>query len=139
MGVSRKQSTPNFLKNQHLLPPDTHMYVCISGGKKCPFFGKFVCFVFLKHLLWDSSFCFIIDELKGFWLNLCWMLEMFMSTVSFIVQLTVKLLCLLNILLSDYDLNCLKSWYSGLLSFLISFLICFSLFSFSYILMPCNS
>ena len=36
-------------------------------------------------------------------------IEMFMSTVSFIVQLIVKLFCLLNILLSDYDLNCLKS------------------------------
>ena len=67
-------------------------------------------------------------------------IEMFMSTVSLIVQLIVKLFCLLSILLSDYDLNCLKSRYSGLLSFLISFLICFSLLSsFSYILMPCNS
>ena len=23
------------------LPPDTHMYVCVSGVKKCWFFGKF--------------------------------------------------------------------------------------------------
>ena len=29
MGVSGKQSTPNFT------------YVCVSGGKKCSFFGKF--------------------------------------------------------------------------------------------------
>ena len=27
MGVSRKQSPPNFLKNEHFLPPDTNMYV----------------------------------------------------------------------------------------------------------------
>ena len=27
MGVSRKQSTPNFPKNEHFLPPDTHTYV----------------------------------------------------------------------------------------------------------------
>ena len=33
-GVSRKQSKPNFPKNEHLLPPDTDMFVCVSGGKK---------------------------------------------------------------------------------------------------------
>ena len=31
-GLSRKQSTSNFPKNRHFL--------CISGGKKCLFFGK---------------------------------------------------------------------------------------------------
>ena len=31
-GVSRKQSTSNFPKNEHFLP--------VSGGKKCSFFGK---------------------------------------------------------------------------------------------------
>ena len=31
MGVSRKQSTPNFLQNEHFLAPKTHG--CISGGK----------------------------------------------------------------------------------------------------------
>ena len=41
MGVSRKQSTPNFPKNEHFLPPDTRTYVWVSGGKKCLFFGKF--------------------------------------------------------------------------------------------------
>ena len=25
----------NFPKNEHILPPDTHTYVCISGVKKC--------------------------------------------------------------------------------------------------------
>ena len=60
--VSRKQSTPNFPKNEHFLPPDAHTLnvhktfrtrpgrllnilctfkVCASGGKKCSFFGKF--------------------------------------------------------------------------------------------------
>ena len=34
-GVSRKQSKPNFPKNKHFSPPDTHMYV--SGSKKCSF------------------------------------------------------------------------------------------------------
>ena len=25
----------------YVLPPDTHTYVCVAGGKKCLFFGKF--------------------------------------------------------------------------------------------------
>ena len=41
MVVSRKQSTPNFPKNKHFFPLDTHTCVCVSGGKKCSFFGKF--------------------------------------------------------------------------------------------------
>ena len=40
MGVSRKQSTPNFQKNEHFLLP--------SGGKKCSFFGKFDVLCFLE-------------------------------------------------------------------------------------------
>ena len=47
-GVSRKQSTPNFPKNKHFLPPDTHTYLCVSGGKKCSFFGKFDVLCLLK-------------------------------------------------------------------------------------------
>ena len=47
-GVSRKQSTTNFPKNKHFLPPDTHTYVCVSGGNKCSFFGKFRVLCFLK-------------------------------------------------------------------------------------------
>ena len=37
MGVSRNQSTPNFPKNEHSLPPD----MCVSGGKKCSFLRIF--------------------------------------------------------------------------------------------------
>ena len=47
-GVSRKQSMSNFPKNEHFVPLDTHTYVCVSGGKKCSFFGKFVVFCFLE-------------------------------------------------------------------------------------------
>ena len=28
-------------QNFHFLPPDAHAYVCVSGGRKCQFFGKF--------------------------------------------------------------------------------------------------
>ena len=27
--------TQNFPKSQHFLHPDTHTYMCVSGGKKC--------------------------------------------------------------------------------------------------------
>ena len=37
----KKQSTPNFPKNEHFLLPDTYTYVCVSGGKKCSLFGTF--------------------------------------------------------------------------------------------------
>ena len=48
MGVSKKQSTPNFPKNEHFLPPNAHAYVCVSGGKKCSFYGKFDVLCFLE-------------------------------------------------------------------------------------------
>ena len=32
--VTRKQSTPNFPKNEHFLPHNTYTYVWASGGKK---------------------------------------------------------------------------------------------------------
>ena len=59
-GVTRKQSTPNFPKNEHFLPSVTHTYVCLSIGKKF-FWENLVCFVFLKHSFWDSCFCLITD------------------------------------------------------------------------------
>ena len=47
-GVSRKQSMPKFPKNKHFLPPDTNTCVCVSGGKKCLFFGNFGVLCFLE-------------------------------------------------------------------------------------------
>ena len=46
--ISRKQSTPNFPKNEHFLPPDTH----IRGKEMFVFFGKFgvVCFLEISVL-----------------------------------------------------------------------------------------
>ena len=60
-GVSRKQIEPNFPKNEHFLPPDTHTYV--QGVRNVRFSENLAYFVFLKHLFWDSSFCLITDEL----------------------------------------------------------------------------
>ena len=36
---------------------------CVSGGKKCLFFGNLACFVFLKHPFWDLPFCLITDSI----------------------------------------------------------------------------
>ena len=47
--VSRKESTPNFPKNEHFLTP----------------------FVFLKHPFWDSSFCLITHVIWGILFQLC--------------------------------------------------------------------
>ena len=44
--ITRKQSTPNFLKNKHFLPLDTHTHA-YQGDKKCSFFGKFGVLCFL--------------------------------------------------------------------------------------------
>ena len=45
-GSISKRSSPNYPKSDHFLPPDTNTYLCVSGGKKCSFFGKFgvLCF-----------------------------------------------------------------------------------------------
>ena len=42
---------PKFPKNKHFLPPDMHTYVCVSGGKKCLFFGNFGVLCFLETLV----------------------------------------------------------------------------------------
>ena len=52
MKVTRKESTPNFPKNEHFLSPDTHTYVCVSGSKKCLFFRKlFSCYLCFENRL----------------------------------------------------------------------------------------
>ena len=55
MGVSRKQSTPNFPKNEHFLPPVKHRHVCVSRGKKCSVVGKFGVLNFLETPVWRFS------------------------------------------------------------------------------------
>ena len=41
IGIIHLVRTQNVPKNLHFSPLDTHTYVCVSGGKKCKFFGKF--------------------------------------------------------------------------------------------------
>ena len=35
IGIIHLVPTQNFLKNLYFLPFETHLYVCLSGGKKC--------------------------------------------------------------------------------------------------------
>ena len=53
MNVSRKQSLSNFPKNEYFLPPHAHMYVCVSGGKKC-FEAPVLRFAFLPYYRWNN-------------------------------------------------------------------------------------
>ena len=50
-GCFKKQSAPNFPKNEHL-PPDTHTDVCVSEVKNVRFFGKFNVLCFLETPAW---------------------------------------------------------------------------------------
>ena len=59
---------PNFPKNDYFLPSNTHTYVCVSGGKKYLFFGKFgvLCFLItpvlrlalLPYYQQNMNYCF---------------------------------------------------------------------------------
>ena len=62
-GHFKKTKYVQFSKNEHFLPPNKHTNVCISGGKKCSFFGKFDMLCFLENPFWDSSYCCITDKL----------------------------------------------------------------------------
>ena len=59
--VTRKQSTPNFQKNEHL-PPNTNVFV--SGGKKYSFFGKFDLLCFLVTSVWRFVFLTYHQQIK---------------------------------------------------------------------------
>ena len=68
---TRKLSTPNFPKNEHFLPPDTHVFfckktngainyfvkklVCVSGSKKCSLFEKSCVLCFFVNLRFKIS------------------------------------------------------------------------------------
>ena len=52
-GISKRVFQENierqiFQKTNISYPPDTHTYVCVSGDKKCLFFGKFDVLRFLE-------------------------------------------------------------------------------------------
>ena len=85
--VLQEKSTPNFLKKEHFLLPDTHTLQYVSGVKKCLFFRKFgvLCFlvapvlrfVFLPHYQW------IQNPLEHLTLSFSWKYSTFKSRLLF--------------------------------------------------------
>ena len=63
MDVTRKQITSNCPKKKHFLPHDTQTHVCVSGGKKYSFSGKFDGLCSLVTPVLDLPFCVITNEL----------------------------------------------------------------------------
>ena len=63
MEVTRKQNTPNFPKNEHFLPPNTHCTCAHLGARNIRLSENLVYFVFLLPLFWDSPFCLITYEI----------------------------------------------------------------------------
>ena len=47
-GCFKKAKRAKISEKQTFLTPDTHTYVCVSGGKKCLFFGNFGTLCFLE-------------------------------------------------------------------------------------------
>ena len=47
----KKTKHAKFSEKRTFLPPDTHTYMCVSGGNKRSFFGKFGVLCFLETLV----------------------------------------------------------------------------------------
>ena len=75
-GVSRKQSSPNFPENENFLLFRTCAY---QGVRNVRFSENLTCFVFLKHMFWNSPFCLITDDLTLSWAS---RLNFFITQVS---------------------------------------------------------
>ena len=56
-GCFKETKHAKFSKNEHFLP-----LVCVSGRINVRYSENLACFVFLKHLFWDSPFCLISFE-----------------------------------------------------------------------------
>ena len=59
-GGNKKQTTRNFPKNKHFLPPDTH--ISYQRVRNVRFSKNSACFAFLLPPFWDLPFCLITDE-----------------------------------------------------------------------------
>ena len=53
-GIIHLLRSPNFCEKLTFLLPDTHTYLCVSGVKKCQFFGKF-CDGNKQMIPWNTS------------------------------------------------------------------------------------
>ena len=109
--VIRKQSTPNFPKNEHFLPRDTHTCVCVSGGKKCSFFRKFgmLCFLITPILRFvllpycrrtdSNDMAMMVMLLKIIMLLL---VNMVLLLVLIMVVLTLMLVIIIKVMMITY-------------------------------------
>ena len=96
-GAPRKQSMPNFSKNEHSLPLIRTGTCVYQGVKNVCFSENLACFVFLKHPFWDLPFWLITN-------NLIWRIN---STNSFLIKLAklitmfiapvISFICLANL------------------------------------------
>ena len=55
-------------------PPDTHTYVCVSGGKKCLFLENLACFFYLRHMFEIRPFALLPTLFKSFHFYFCHLL-----------------------------------------------------------------
>ena len=63
--VTKNKAYQIFWKPNIFLHPDTHTYVCISGGKKCRFsrnLARFISPFLIFFSFYDSPFCYIADD-----------------------------------------------------------------------------
>ena len=62
-GCYKKTKHAKFSEKRTFLPPDTHTYVCVSGGKKYSFFGKFgeLCFLNTCFEIHPFTYVFSVD------------------------------------------------------------------------------
>ena len=63
--------TSNFPKKKYFLPPDMYTYICVSGGKKCSFFGKFVLFCFFVTPVLRCTLLLYYQRIPRTMQNLC--------------------------------------------------------------------
>ena len=64
-GVSRKQITQNFPKNEHFYPLIRTCTCAYQEVRYVRFSENLACFLFLEHPFSDSHFCLITDDLNN--------------------------------------------------------------------------
>ena len=75
-------------KRTFLTPWYAHVTCAYQGIRNVRFSENLVCFVFLKHLFWDSPFCLITDELHDLWF--C---SHFIQTICYIIRIVFLKTC----------------------------------------------
>ena len=128
----------NFPKNKHFLPP-----LCISGDKKCSFFGKFgmLCFLetpvcrfaylpYQRHIpLWMQGWKICVCCIRTFWELFLWVWVFFCKFVAYFqlrnaACLIINSLCKLNVQYFETELELIFYSVNVLLSVYFSHKTC---------------